>query len=93
MADPVFVICYDVVRDRTRRRVSAALEKTMVRVQDSVFEARLNPALARRLFAEVAALGDAGDRFRLYGLNAASVEMCAVHGGAPMPEAEPFWLL
>jgi len=93
MPDPVFVICYDIARDKTRRRVSAALESTMVRVQDSVFEARLKPDVARRVFAEVSALGDEGDRFRLYGLNAAGVGMSAVHGGAPLPEAEDFWLL
>lgn len=93
MADPVFVICYDIARDRTRRRVAAVLERSMVRVQESVFEARMKPPVARRLFAEVIALGDDDDRFRLYGLNAAGIALSEVHGGAPLPEDEAFWLL
>lgn len=93
MADPVFVICYDIARDRTRRRVATVLERRMVRVQDSVFEARMKPVIARQLFAEVAAMGDDDDRFRLYGLNAASAAMSEVHGGAPLPEDADFWLL
>lgn len=93
MADPVFIVCYDIVRAATRRRVATVLEAGMVRVQQSVFEARMKPADARRLFAQVAAMGDDGDRFRLYGLNAAGVAMSATHGGVPLPEDGGFWLL
>ncbi len=93
MADPVFALCYDIVRPATRRRVAALLEAQMVRVQDSVFEARLAPATAHRLFADAVALGDEGDLFRLYGLNTGSEALCRVAGGAPLPEASGFWLL
>ncbi len=37
------VVCYDVVSDRRRRRLSDRLEKLVVRVQKSVFEGRIQP--------------------------------------------------
>ena len=45
----LMVFSYDVSDDRRRRRVAAILEDEMVRVQKSVFEARLNPVRTERL--------------------------------------------
>lgn len=93
MPEPVFALCYDIARDATRRRVAALLEGEMVRVQDSVFEARLTPVAARRLFEQATAMVDDGDRIRLYALTAPGLAQCAVHGGPPLPEDEGYWLL
>jgi CRISPR-associated endonuclease Cas2 len=93
VTEPIFALCYDVMRSATRRRVAALLESHMVRVQDSVFEARLQPEVAYRLFADVVALGDEGDMFRLYGIPQAGEPLCRVAGGIPMPETGGFWLL
>ena len=65
----------------------------MVRVQGSVFEARLPPAAARRLFERAVALADDGDKVRLYALTALGLTQSATHGGIPLPEDEGYWLL
>ena len=93
MTEPVFVLCYDVARDRIRRRVAERLEREMLRVQGSVFEARLKPSRASAIFDEVAAMGEDGDKFRLYGLDKQSEEWAQVSGGVPFPEDTGFWLL
>jgi CRISPR-associated protein Cas2 len=93
MRQPVFIICYDITRPATRRRVAALLEEDMVRVQMSVFEARLDKAVADRLFAEASSIVDDGDRLRLYALTSQGLAQSATHGGIPLPEEGGFWLL
>ena len=87
------VFCYDVERDRTRARVARLLEERAVRVQKSVFEARLSRAQAERLFDAVAAAMDPDDSLRMYALSAAGLERCRARGGAPIPEDGDYWLL
>ena len=65
----LMVYCYDIVSDRVRARVAAVLEETAVRVQDSVFEARLGRANAEALFERVARLLDDGDSLRMYAVS------------------------
>lgn len=93
MRQPIFIICYDISRATTRRRVSALLEEVMVRVQMSVFEARLDKNVADRLFAEASAMVDDGDRLRLYALTSQGLAQSATYGGIPLPEEGGFWLL
>lgn len=87
------VLCYDISRARTRRRVAAFLEERLVRVQQSVFEGRLTPRRAYRLFDATAALVDDGDSVRLYVMTREGLEKSRVFGGAPLPEEEGFILL
>lgn len=91
--EPIFVICYDIVGAATRRRVARLLEGEMLRVQESVFEARLRPHRARALFEAAASLAEDGDKLRLYALSGPGAALSATHGGAPLPEAGGFWLL
>jgi len=44
------VICYDLSDNRERARVAKVLENHMVRVQKSVFEARMTLEAVRQLF-------------------------------------------
>ncbi|MHB1166844.1 MAG: CRISPR-associated endonuclease Cas2 [Candidatus Nanopelagicales bacterium] len=87
------VLCYDVVRAGTRRRVAEFLEERLVRVQQSVFEGRLPLRRAHKLFDAAASILDDGDSLRLYVMTKDGIEKSRVHGGAPLPEDGSFILL
>ena len=87
------VICYDIARPKTRRRVARFLEERMVRVQKSVFEGRLEPRRAYRLFDAVTSMVDDGDVLRLYLMTREGLAKSRVHGGCPLPEEAGFFLL
>jgi CRISPR-associated protein Cas2 len=89
----LMVYCYDVVSDRVRARVAAALEETAVRVQKSVFEARLGRAEANALFNHVARLLDEGDSLRMYAVSRPGLERSRTEGGAPIAEDGDFWII
>nr|WP_294516621.1 CRISPR-associated endonuclease Cas2 [uncultured Rhodopila sp.] len=91
-AEMLAVFCYDVAANRARRRVAALLERHAVRVQDSVFEARLTPKAAARL-ARLAAkeLGPA-DSLRVYLVAHDGRRHCLAFGPLPIGEAQDFYL-
>lgn len=89
----VMVFCYDVESDRRRRRVAALLEEWGVRVQKSVFEARLTDRQARALLARAARELGPRDSLRMYALSAHGLARSAAIGAAPVPEQRDFWLL
>lgn len=60
-----WLLAYDVVDDRCRRRVAARLEAAGHRVQYSVFGLHLPAAAATAALDDVAALGGADDAFLL----------------------------
>lgn len=88
----VMVFCYDVSDSRARRRVAGVLEDRAVRVQESVFEARLTPRGAHALFRAAARELGEGDSLRLYAVTAAGMRSSRVSGGAPLPEDHDFYL-
>ena len=81
------------VRARVRARVADLLEEHAVRVQDSVFEARLTRAAANRLFVRVKRLIEPTDSLRMYAVTAAGLERSEVAGGAPLPEDGDYWIV
>mgnify|MGYP001806953213 CR=1 FL=1 len=89
----LMVIAYDVVRNMVRARVAAVLEDHAVRVQDSVFEARLTRAAADRLFARLRGMVEDTDSIRMYAITAAGMERSRVAGGAPLPEDGEYWIV
>lgn len=89
----LMVIAYDVVRTKVRTRVARLLEDHAVRVQDSVFEARLTRAAADRLFRRLGGLIEDGDSLRMYAITAAGLERSRVEGGAPLPEDGDYWIV
>jgi CRISPR-associated protein Cas2 len=95
MADQpmLMVIAYDIVRTKTRTRVADLLKDHAVRVQDSVFEARLTRAAADRLFDRVKRLIDDTDSLRMYAVTAAGLERSRVEGGGPLPEDGDYWIV
>ena len=46
-------VCYDIADDRRRQRISDALLDFGTRVEESVFQCRLEPALAEKMMARV----------------------------------------
>ncbi len=87
------VMTYDISRSKTRRKVSKILEGSMVRVQKSVFEARLAAHAANRIFDIAEALLDGGDSLRMYVMSRTGLSKSRVAGGAPLPEEGSFWIL
>ena len=49
----VYVVSYDIVSDRTRRKVSKILEGYGVRIQYSVFECRLNEKRFQKMYQDI----------------------------------------
>ncbi|WP_321338122.1 CRISPR-associated endonuclease Cas2 [uncultured Cohaesibacter sp.] len=87
------VICYDISRAKLRRKVACFLEERMVRVQKSVFEARLHLEAANRIFDYLENLIEDGDGLRMYVMQKGGLEKSRAAGGSPIPEDGSFWLL
>lgn len=92
MARQLTLIAYDIASATARTRVSDMLEEVGVRVQESVFEARLTAAqreqIARRLEDHVGR----GDSIRLYVLPDSAIDAIRVIGAGRPPEKGPFLL-
>jgi CRISPR-associated protein Cas2 len=87
------VFSYDISRPRSRRRVAEMLQAKAVRVQKSVFEARMSDGAARRLFKRLAIELDDGDSLRMYGVSATGLNRSRTQGGAPILREGGYWLL
>ena len=93
MADPLFIFTYDVSRNRPRRKISTLLEAAAVRVQRSVFEARLPVGDARKLAHRAARELEPGDSLRVYSITEDGLKRSLAFGPQPLPEAQDFYLL
>ena len=72
----VYLVVYDVVSDKRRYLLARQLEDVAVRVQKSVFEARLDPAHAPQLMDELrVSLGTERAGLRVYRLCRRCCEM------------------
>lgn len=49
----VYVVSYDIISDRTRRKLSKILEGYGVRIQYSVFDCRLNEKRFRKMYQDI----------------------------------------
>lgn len=92
-AEMLMVFCYDVSDNKRRRRVADVLEDAAVRVQKSVFEARMTERAADRLAASAAKHLGPGDSLRVYAVGAHGMARSKSYGGAPLAEAQNFYLL
>lgn len=89
----IFIFCYDISCNRRRARIADILEKAGTRVQDSVFEVRLPQSRAAALLDRLGRLRESSDSVRMYCLTERGRQMSDTRGGAPVPEAQEFWLL
>ena len=65
----------------------------MVRVQESVFEARLTKAMTARIVTRLEAILSTEDSLRVYAIAADGIDRCRQHGGAPIMNDQDYWLL
>lgn len=93
MTDALYVFSYDIVGNRERRRVASILEDACVRVQDSVFEARMSRTAAEKLTRTAARELDEGDSLRVYAIGDGMLGRCLAYGAPPLPERHDFYLL
>jgi CRISPR-associated protein Cas2 len=89
----VFVFCYDITRDRIRVRVADILGDHAVRVQRSVFEARLTRPRAHALARLAAQHLEPGDSLRVYAVTTDGLAESFAFGPPPLPERQDFYLL
>ena len=75
------VFCYDI--DRARKAVAAVLEDVAVRVQRSVFEARLTRQATERLVRLAERHLGPGDSLRVYAVPADALPRCVTCGSGP----------
>lgn len=88
------VFCYDVSDDKRRRKIARLLEEEAVRVQYSVFEARMSDHASARLSASVDALLADNDSLRVYTIGRTGETKCEVRGaGVPIETSTGFWLM
>lgn len=83
------VVAYDVADDKRRKKISDLLEMVMVRVQYSVFEGVLPPAvLAKRVRMLLPYLEGEGDSLRVYRLCAGCAPKIEAYGRKVYVEPE-----
>ena len=89
----LMVFCYDISDRRTRERVARFLEDRAVRVQESVFQARLSKSTADSIFDQLNRTVDETDSVRMYGISASGLERSRANGSAPVAEEGDFWIV
>jgi CRISPR-associated protein Cas2 len=93
VAELVVVFCYDVASNRARRKVAELLEERCVRVQRSVFEARMERRDFHRLARRAARELEPGDSLRVYAITERGLDQSLAFGPQPLPERQDFYLL
>ena len=89
----LMVFCYDISERRTRDRVARFLEDRAVRVQESVFQARLSKRTADSVFGQLSRMIDETDSLRMYGVSASGLERSRANDGAPVAEEGDYWIV
>lgn len=87
------VVAYDIADNRRRRKAAKILEDEMVRVQESVFEARLTRTATTKLLARLNKILGNEDSLRVYAIPKDGLERCHQQGGAPMLDDRDYWLM
>jgi CRISPR-associated protein Cas2 len=87
------IIAYDISSDQRRRRIAKILEARAVRVQESLFEARLTHRTADKLMAQLLKLQGPGDSVRLYTVPDSQLDRCREAGGPAIDTGGRFWLV
>lgn len=81
-----YLVCYDVIQDRRRNRVSKLLEGHGLRVQKSVFECVLTPdqfELLKRRFGTKRYLNPEEDQIRFYPMSPRHRQLVLILGAKP----------
>lgn len=88
------VVCYDIIDDRVRNRVSDCLLDFGTRIQDSVFECLLDDELLDRLVEQLGKLElDEKDRIRIYQVCARCVDQVQIYGPGEVTTDPDYYLV
>ena len=93
MSNAVFVICYDIENDKNRTKLAQLCEEFAVRVQKSVYEARLPPEKMQEYAQKCQKFISDGDSLRIYHLGADNIKKSYSIGGAPITDLLPYWMV
>ena len=86
------IIAYDIASDHRRRAIAKTLEKKAVRVQESLFEARLTHRQTERLMERLLRIKTPEDSVRLYTVPDGQLGRCREGGGPAIDTGGRFWL-
>jgi len=92
MTERLYVFCYDVSDRRARNRIAKRLEDNAVRVQRSVFEARLTARRAKSVARGAARHLGPGDSLKVYAVGASGFTHCMAFGAALLPASGDYLL-
>lgn len=87
------VISYDISDDRRRRRICSVLEDGAVRMQESLFEARLTDRQTNGLWTKLNACLGPGDSLRIYTIPDSALSRSHSTGGPDISQGARYWLL
>jgi CRISPR-associated protein Cas2 len=83
----LYIICYDIVDDKRRRKIDKLLKGLGTRVQKSVFEARLDTKKLVRLKNRASAIIEhEEDNIRIYRQCASCLSVVEIMGSSPQIE-------
>ena len=90
----LYVVCYDIIDDRLRARISKKMLDYGTRIQDSVFECLLDAAGKARLVRQIEEFPLADeDKIRLYRICAKCVEEVCIYGAGSLTRDPDFYLV
>ena len=90
----LYIVCYDIIDDGVRQRLSNRMLGFGTRIQDSVFECLLDEELYGRLLQEIEGLPlDKKDRIRAYKVCARCVEAVQIYGPGEVTTEPEFYVV
>ena len=89
-----YIVCYDVMDDLRRQRLADVLLDYGTRVEESVFECLLEPALAEQMTNRIGRVLDTDkDKALVYGLCDSCAGKASAFGPVERPEQAEFYIL
>lgn len=88
------VVCYDIIDDKIRYRVSECLLGFGTRIQDSVFECLMDEELLERLVERLGKIElNEKDRIRIYQVCARCVDQVQIYGPGEVTTDPDYYLV
>lgn len=87
------VIAYDIRSNRARKRVANSIQNVGVRIQKSVYEARLTTDMLDQLIEDIQPEFESGDKLRIYTVPDQALTHCRSIGGAQVADGARFWIV
>lgn len=90
----LYVVCYDIIDDKVRNRMSDTLLDFGTRIQDSVFECLMDDGMRSTLVERLGLLKlDEKDRVRIYPVCKRCVNGVDIYGPGEVTKDPEFWVV